>query len=140
MSVELLRMISAVIAAMVGLAFWWGLSEPLPLPPGLLLAVAAGFLLSAGIIAGRFGAIAAPVALLFSLFLGSIIATQLHQAYVASFPPVARLGRVIAIEWPVIALPLLAAAVIGAIGGAIGERLLPSRRVTLAERQRRRGL
>lgn len=117
--------------ATVGLAFWWGLTEPLPVPPVVLLSVPAAILVCSGIIAGRLGAIASPCALLFSLFLGSILATQLHQAFAPSFPPVSRFGGLIALELPSLLLPLAAAAVLGAIGGYAGERLLPSTRAGL---------
>ncbi len=134
----MIRLVAAVLASMMGLAFWWGLTEPLPVPPAILFGVPAGILACAGVIAGRLGALAAPIALLFSLFLGSIIATQLHQAFVAAFAPVSSFGGVLVIEWPQVAAPLAAAAAIGALGGVLGERLLPT--AVLAERQRRRGL
>ena len=120
------RVVASVVACSVGLAFWWGLTEPLAVPPALLFGVAAAILVCAGVIAGRGGAIAAPVALLFSLFAGSIIATQLHQAFAPSFAPVSRFGGVLAIALPDLLLPLAAAALIGAAGGLAGERLLAS--------------
>jgi hypothetical protein len=134
----MLRLLAAVLASTTGLAFWWGLTEPLPVPPSILFGVPAAILACAGVIAGRLGALAAPLALLFSLFLGSIIATQLHQAFVAAFAPVSTFGGVLVIEWPQVAVPLVAAAAVGALGGILGERLLPS--AVLSERQRRRGL
>lgn len=121
------RMVGAVIATTVGLAFWWGLTEPLPVPPVVLLGVPAAILVCCGVIAGRLGALAAPAALLFSLFLGSILATQLHQAFAPSFPPVSRFGGLIALELPSLLVPLVAAALLGAVGGFVGERLLPSK-------------
>lgn len=121
------RLISAVLATTTGLAFWWGLTEPLPVPPLVLFGVGGGVLFCAGIIAGRTGALAAPCALLFSLFLGSILATQLHQAFTPGFSPVSRFGPVLALELPALLVPLAAAMVLGAIGGVIGERLLPTR-------------
>lgn len=120
------RMVGAVIATTVGLAFWWGLTEPLPVPPFVLLGIPAAILLCSGIIAGRLGALAAPAGLLFSLFLGSILATQLHQQFAPSFAPVTRFGGLVSMELPALLVPLVAAAVLGAIGGLVGERLLPS--------------
>ena len=75
------RLFASVVATTTGLAFWWALTEPLPVPPAIGLSVAAAILFCAGLIAGRMGVIAAPTALLFSLLVGSIIATQLHQAF-----------------------------------------------------------
>ncbi len=121
------RMIGSVVATTLGLAFWWGLTEPLPIPPAILLGVSGGILVCAGIIAGRLGVAAAPCALLFSLFLGSILATQMHQAFTPSFSPVSRFGALIALELPTILLPLGVAAILGTIGGLIGERRLPAR-------------
>jgi hypothetical protein len=121
------RMLASVLATTMGLAFWWGLTEPLPVPPAILLGVSAVILLCAGVIAGRLGVVAAPCALLFSLFLGSILATQMHQAFTPSFAPVSRFGGLLVLELPTIFVPLAIAAALGAVGGAIGERLLPSR-------------
>ena len=121
------RTLASVLATTVGLAFWWGLTEPLPVPPVILLGVSVGILLCAGVIAGRLGAIAAPCALLFSLFLGSILAPQMHQAFTPSFEPVSRFGSLLVLEFPTILVPLAIAAGLGAIGGVVGERLLPSR-------------
>ena len=121
------RTLASVLATTIGLAFWWGLTEPLPVPPVILLGVSVGILLCAGVIAGRLGAIAAPCALLFSLFLGSILATQMHQAFTPSFEPVSRFGSLLVLELPTILVPLAIAAGLGAIGGVVGERLLPSR-------------
>ena len=120
------RLIAAVTATSVGLAFWWGLTEPLPVPPVILLGVPAAILFCAGLIAGRLGAIASPVALLFSLFIGSIIATQLHQAFRPNAPPVSSFGDLMVLGLPDLLIPLGAAAVLGLIGGLLGERLLPS--------------
>jgi len=120
------RLIAAVLATTTGLAFWWGLTEPLPVPPAVLFGVGSVVLFCAGVIAGRTGAIAAPCALLFSLLLGSILATQLHQAFTPGFAPISRFGPVLALELPALLVPLAAAVALGAIGGVIGERLLPS--------------
>jgi hypothetical protein len=120
-------MVAAVLAATIGLAFWWGLTEPLPVPPAILFGVSAGILLCAGVIAGRLGVAAAPCALLFSLFLGSILATQMHQAFAPSFAPVSHFGSLLVLELPGILVPLAVAAALGAIGGFAGERLLPTR-------------
>jgi len=121
------RMLASVLATTTGLAFWWGLTEPLPVPPAILLGVSAGILLCAGVIAGRLGVAAAPCALLFSLLLGSILATQMHQAFTPSFAPVSRFGSLLVLELPAILVPLAIAAALGAIGGFVGERLLPTR-------------
>jgi hypothetical protein len=120
------RLIAAVTATSIGLAFWWGLTEPLPVPPVVLLGVPAAILFCAGIIAGRLGAIASPVALLFSLFIGSIIATQLHQAFRPNTPPVSSFGELMVLGLPELLIPLGAAFVLGGVGGLLGERLLPS--------------
>ena len=120
------RLIAAVTATSVGLAFWWGLTEPLPVPPAILLGVPAAILFCAGLIAGRLGAIASPVALLFSLFIGSIIATQLHQAFSPNTPPVSSFGGLLVLQLPELLVPLLASALLGGLGGFLGERLLPS--------------
>ena len=121
------RMLASVLATTMGLAFWWGLTEPLPVPPLILIGVSAVILLCAGVIAGRLGAAAAPCALLFSLFLGSILATQMHQAFTPSFKPISRFGGPLVLELPTILVPLAIAAALGALGGFVGERLLPSR-------------
>jgi hypothetical protein len=121
------RLVAAVIATSIGLAFWWGLTEPLPVPPVILLGVPAAILFCAGLIAGRLGAIASPVALLFSLFIGSIIATQLHQAFRPNTPPISSFGGLMVLTLPELLVPLAAALVIGAVGGLLGDRLLPSR-------------
>ena len=120
------RLIAAVIATSIGLAFWWGLTEPLPVPPVVLFGVPAAILFCAGIIAGRLGAIASPVALLFSLFIGSIIATQLHQYFRPNSPPVSSFGALLVLQLPDLLIPLGAAIVLGAVGGMLGERLLSS--------------
>ncbi len=120
------RLVAAVIATSVGLAFWWALTEPLPVPPVILLGVPAAILFCAGIIAGRLGAIASPVALLFSLLVGSIIATQLHQYFRPNTPPVSSFGPLLILQLPDLLIPLGVAVVLGGIGGLIGERLLPS--------------
>ena len=120
------RLVAAVTATSIGLAFWWGLTEPLPVPPLILFGVPAAILFCAGVIAGRLGAIASPVALLFSLLVGSIIATQLHQYFRPSSPPVSSFGPLLVLQLPDLLSPLGAAVVLGAIGGLVGERLLPS--------------
>jgi hypothetical protein len=120
------RLVAAVIATSIGLAFWWALTEPLPVPPLILLAVPAAILFCAGIMAGRLGAIASPVALLFSLFIGSIIATQLHQYFRPNTPPVSSFGDLLVLALPELLAPLAAALVLGGAGGLLGERLLPS--------------
>ena len=122
------RLVLSVIATTVGLAFWWALTEPLPIPPGILLAVPAAILFCAGLIAGRLGVIASPVALLFSLFVGSIIATQLHQYFAPSTPPISSFNAFITLSLPELLVPLAAAAALGLTGGFFGERLMPSPR------------
>ncbi|OGO74330.1 MAG: hypothetical protein A3G84_06850 [Chloroflexi bacterium RIFCSPLOWO2_12_FULL_71_12] len=124
------RLVASVTACTVGLAFWWALTEPLPVPPPVLFALPVAVLAAAGAIAGRLGALAAPCALLFSLLLGSLIGTQLHHAFTPASAPVSSFGG-IRIEAASLAVPLLMSAVIGAIGGVIGERALPSRRPDL---------
>lgn len=121
------RVFASVVASAIGLSFWWALTEPLPVPPVILLGVAGAILFSAGVIAGNGGAIAAPVGLLFSLFVGSIIATQLHQAFRPQSPPVVEFNGLISLHFPEVLAPLGIAVVIGAAGGWLGERLLPSR-------------
>ena len=80
-----------------------------------------------GLIAGNGGAVAAPVALLFSLFIASIIATQLHQAFRPESAPIEEFNGLIALRFPEVLAPLGIAVVIGAAAGWVGERLLPSR-------------
>src|SRR5581483_5157169 len=122
------RLVAAIVAATVGLAFWWALTEPLPVPPTILLAIPALILFCAGLVAGRLGAIASPVALLFSLFAGSIIATQMHQYFAPATPPISSFGGLIALSLPEL-LPLVGiAVVVVAAGGVLGERLLPAGR------------
>jgi Na+/melibiose symporter-like transporter len=120
------RVFASVVASAIGLAFWWALTEPLPVPPVILLGVAGAILFCAGLIAGNGGAIAAPVAFLFSLFIGSIIATQLHQAFLPETAPVEEFNGLISLHFPQVLTPLGIAGVIGAIGGWVGERILPS--------------
>ncbi len=122
------RLVASVLACTVGLAFWWALTEPLPVPPFVLYAVPAAILLACGVIAGRLGAVAAPCSLLFSLLLGSLIATRLHQAFVPASAPVSRFGVYLSIDLVALIGPLIAAALAGAIGGVVGERVLPTRR------------
>jgi len=120
------RLVASIIATTVGLAFWWSLTEPLPVPPAILLAVPAGILFCAGLMAGRLGALASPIALVFSLLVGSIIATQLHQYFTPATPPISSFGGLIALSLPELLLPIVVAAVLGAAGGVVGERLLPA--------------
>ena len=122
------RVFASVVASAIGLAFWWALTEPLPVPPVILLGVAGAILFCAGVIAGNGGAIAAPVALLFSLFVGSIIATQLHQAFRPQTAPVDEFNGLISLHFPEVLAPLAIAVVIGGVGGWVGERLVPARR------------
>jgi hypothetical protein len=125
--VSWLRIFASVVASAIGLAFWWALTEPLPVPPAILLGVAGAILFCAGLIAGNGGAIAAPVALLFSLFVGSIISTQLHQAFRPQAAPIDEFNGLISLHVPEVLAPLAIAVVIGALGGFVGERILPSR-------------
>src|ERR671935_3337115 len=119
------RLVAAIVATTIGLAFWWALTEPLPVPPVILLGIPAAILVCAGLIAGRLGVIAAPLALVFSLLVGSIIATQLHQYFAPATPPISSFGAFIAVSLPKLLGPVAVATVLGAIGGVIGERLLP---------------
>jgi hypothetical protein len=121
------RVFASVVASAIGLAFWWALTEPLPVPPAILLGVAAAILFCSGLIAGNGGAIAAPAAFLFSLFVGSIISTQLHQAFRPQTAPVEEFNGLISLHFPEVLAPLAIAIVIGAVGGFVGERVLPSR-------------
>lgn len=121
------RLVASVLACTVGLAFWWALTEPLPVPPAVVLSLPVGVLFASGIIAGRLGAVAAPVALLFSLLLGSLIATWIHHEFTPASPPVGSFAG-IAIDPMALALPMLVAAAIGGVGGLVGERMLPTRR------------
>ncbi len=121
------RLVASVIATTVGLAFWWALTEPLPVPPAILLGIPAAILVCAGLIAGRLGIVASPVALLFSLFVGSIIATQLHQYFAPFTEPISSFGPFLALSLPDLLAPLAIAAVLGIAGGLLGERLLPTR-------------
>src|SRR5947207_2340594 len=68
------------------------------------------------------------VALLFALFVGSIIATQLHQAFRPQTAPVDEFNGLISLHFPEVLAPLAIAVVIGAVGGWVGERLVPARR------------
>jgi hypothetical protein len=122
------RLVLSIIATTVGLAFWWALTEPLPIPPPILLAVPALILFCAGLIAGRLGVIASPVGLLFSLFVGSIIATQLHQYFAPATLPISSFGAFIALSFPELLAPIVVAAILGLVGGVFGERLMPSAR------------
>jgi hypothetical protein len=121
------RVFGSVAASAIGLAFWWALTEPLPVPPVILLGVAGAILFCAGLIAGKGGAVAAPVALLFSLFIASIIATQLHQAFRPETAPIEEFNGLISLRFPEVLAPLGIAVMIGAAAGWVGERLLPSR-------------
>ncbi len=120
------RVFASVLATATGLAFWWGLTEPLPVPPAILLGVAGAILFCAGLIAGRGGAIAAPVGFMFSLFLGSLLATQLHQAFRPASPPVSDFNALISLRFPEVLWPLVISLAIGAVSGWLSERLLPS--------------
>lgn len=122
------RLFASIVASAIGLAFWWALTEPLPVPPLILLGVAGAILFCAGLIAGRGGPLAAPAALLFSLFVGSIIATQLHQAFRPQTAPVEEFNALISLHFPEVLAPLAIAVAIGAIGGWVGEKLVPARR------------
>ena len=122
------RLVLSIVATTVGLAFWWALTEPLPVPPPILLAIPAAILFCAGLIAGRLGVLASPIALLFSLFVGSIIATQLHQYFSPSSAPISSFNAFIALSLPELLGPLAVAAVLGLVGGYFGERLMPSAR------------
>lgn len=126
-SVSWPRVFASIVASAIGLAFWWALTEPLPVPPVILLGVAAAILFCAGLIAGNGGAIAAPVAFLFSLFVASIISTQLHQAFRPQTAPVDEFNGLISLHFPELLAPLVIAVAIGAAGGWVGERILPSR-------------
>lgn len=129
------RVFASVVASAVGLAFWWALTEPLPVPPLILLGVAGAILFCAGIIAGNGGAIAAPVAFLFSLFVASIISTQLHQAFRPQTAPVDEFNGLISLHFPEVLAPLAIAVVIGAVGGWVGEKLLPAGRWEMPRRR-----
>jgi hypothetical protein len=119
------RLVASVIACTVGLAFWWALTEPLPIPALLLYALPAGMLFAAGIIAGRLGAVAAPVALLFSVLLGSLIGTWIHRAYEPLSPAVSSFGGIAIDAAGALVIPLILAAAVGALGGLVGERVFP---------------
>lgn len=122
------RLVLSIIATTVGLAFWWALTEPLPVPPAILLGVPAAILFCAGLIAGRLGLLASPLALLFSLFVGSIIATQLHQYFAPNTQPISSFNAFITLSLPELLAPLAIAAALGVAGGFFGERLMPSAR------------
>src|SRR5437879_13555990 len=111
------RVFGAISASAIGLAFWWAVTEPLPVPPVILLGVAGAILFCAGIIAGNGGAIAAPVAFLFSLFVGSIIATQLHQAFRPQTAPVDEFNGLISLHFAEVPQPPAVAVAVGAEGG-----------------------
>lgn len=121
------RLVMSVVACTVGLAFWWALTEPLPLPRPILYSLPVLILLGGGVIAGRMGVLSAPIALVFSLWLGSLIATWMHHAFVPESLPVSRFGSELAIEPLSLVWPMIAAAFVGAVGGVLGERLLPTR-------------
>src|SRR5207237_9739739 len=101
-------------------------AEPTSAPPHSQHPVARPILVCSGLIAGRGGIIAAPSALLFSLFIGSILATQLHQAFRPQSPPIEEFNALISLRFPEVLAPLAIAVVIGAVAGWFGERLLPS--------------
>lgn len=117
------RLVGSVVATTIGLAFWWALTEPLPIPPVILLGIPAAILLCSGIIAGRLGAIASPVGLLFSLLLGSILATTMRQLYEPLTPPVSSFGPLLVLGFPDLLPPLVLAGALGLAGGIAGERL-----------------
>jgi hypothetical protein len=58
----------------------------------------------------------------------SIIATQLHQAFRPQSAPIDEFNGLISLHFPEVLAPLAIAIVIGAAGGWVGERILPSRR------------
>ena len=60
------------------------------------------------------------------LFIGSIIATQLHQAFRPNTPPVSSFGDLMVLTLPDLLIPLGIAVILGGVGGLLGERLLPS--------------
>jgi len=120
------RLIASIVATTVGLAFWWSLTEPLPVPPLILLGIPAAILFCAGVIAGRLGALASPIAFVFSLLVGSIIATQLHQYFAPATPPIASFGPLIAVSFPEVVIPIVAALILGGLGGLLGDRMMPS--------------
>ncbi|MDQ2951816.1 MAG: hypothetical protein M3R54_06095 [Chloroflexota bacterium] len=120
------RLVASIIATTVGLAFWWALTEPLPVPPLIVLGVPAAILFCAGLIAGRLGVVASPVALLFSLFVGSIIATQLHQYFAPATQPISEFNGFIALVFPDLLVPLAVAGALGLLGGILGEHLMPT--------------
>src|SRR5437899_7777611 len=62
------RVFGAICASAIGLGFWWALTEPLPVPPAILLGVAGAILFCAGLMAGGGGAPPPPGGGLFSLF------------------------------------------------------------------------
>ena len=117
------RLVASIVATATGLAFWWALTEPLPIPPTILLGIPAAILVCSGIIAGRLGVIASPVGLLFSLLLGAIFSTTMHQVYEPLTPPIASFGPLLVLALPELVPPLLIAAVLGLAGGLVGERL-----------------
>ncbi|MBI2324790.1 MAG: hypothetical protein HYY42_01880 [Chloroflexi bacterium] len=120
------RLVSSVMATTIGLGFWWGMTEPLPVAPLVLYGVPALILFGCGVIAGGTGAVAAPTALAFSLLLGSLIATQMHQAFAPASLPVSRFGD-LTIDGAELLGPLVLASLAGVTGGYIGERILPTR-------------
>lgn len=119
-----LRLVASIVATTTGLAFWWALTEPLPIPPTVLLGIPAAILLCSGIIAGRLGVVASPVGLLFSLLLGAILSTMMHQVYEPLTPPVASFGPLLVLGVPELVPPLVIAGVLGFAGGLVGERLV----------------
>lgn len=118
------RLVASIAATTIGLAFWWALTEPLPIPPAILLGVPAAILVCSGIIAGRLGAIASPVGLLFSLLTGAILSTTMHQVYEPLTPPVASFGPLLMLRFPELVPALVVACVLGFAGGLAGERLI----------------
>src|SRR5947207_2680154 len=63
-----------------------------------------------------------------TVLVGSIIATQLHQAFRPQTAPVDEFNGLISLHFPEVLAPLAIAVVIGAVGGWVGERLVPARR------------
>src|SRR5207247_1626035 len=68
-----------------------------------------------------------PIAV-FSFFLRSLIATQLHQAFRPQTAPVDEFNGLISLHFPEVVAPLAVSVLIGAVGGWVGERLVPAGR------------
>ena len=121
------RLVASVLACTVGLAFWWALTEPLRLTAVVLYTVPGAILFAGGVIAGRAGIAAAPTALLFSLLLGSLIGTWMHRSLTPSSLPISRFGGYVSLDVEGLVGPLVLAAILGLLGGVLGERMLPTR-------------